>query len=216
MSTIQTSRPVGRPCFFDRPLTNAEKQARHRARVKAQLKELEQLRQNGKTTKGKRIFHESTSCEWYTPPELIEKVRTVLRTIDLDPASCAQANESVKARRFFDKKKNGLKQNWFGRVFLNPPYGTLCRHFIGKLLEEYEAHRVTQALVLLNLNTMDRKYMKPILDMAAICIISGRVKFLSPNARKINQPTNGSIVLYLGSNPSRFRRVFSEIGTILQ
>jgi hypothetical protein len=209
-------RPVGRPPLFGKPLTNAQHQARWRAKMKAAQRELERLKQNDKTTKGKRIFHESTSHEWYTPPDLIERVRAVLRTIDLDPASCRQANKNVRAKRFYYKKADGLKQSWFGKIWLNPPYGALCRHFIAKLLEEWEAGNVTEALVLLNLNTMDRKYMKPLLDVTTACIISGRVKFISPNTRKINQPANGSIVLYLGPNIARFRRVFSELGTILQ
>jgi ParB family transcriptional regulator, chromosome partitioning protein len=212
MPTVATPRPVGRPRLFDRPLSNAQKQARHRARVKAQLQELEQLRQNKKP----QGTFQSKSQEWFTPPELLEKVRSVLRTIDLDPASCAQANENVKAKRFYDKRANGLSRSWCGRVFLNPPYGKLCRPFFEKLLEQYEAGNVTEAIAILSLGAMDRKWMKPILDIATVCIISGRVRFISPNPRKKQQPTNGSIALFLGSNPARFRRVFSKIGTILQ
>jgi DNA N-6-adenine-methyltransferase (Dam) len=68
------------------------------------------------------------SNEWYTPPWCIEAALAVMGGIDLDPASCALANETVKAARYYDKTMNGLEQPWSidgrpSRVWLNPPYG---------------------------------------------------------------------------------------------
>lgn len=66
--------------------------------------------------------HSSKSAEHYTPVGIVEKARKTLGTIDLDPASCALANEVVRATRWFD---DGLRAGWHGRVFLNPPGGKL-------------------------------------------------------------------------------------------
>jgi len=60
--------------------------------------------------------------EWYTPAQYVELARSVLGEIDLDPASSPEAQKVVRAKKFFDKNIDGLKQNWDGRVFLNPPY----------------------------------------------------------------------------------------------
>jgi hypothetical protein len=39
--------------------------------------------------------------EWFTPPDIIELARSVLGEIDLDPASHAIAQQTVRATTFF-------------------------------------------------------------------------------------------------------------------
>ncbi len=67
--------------------------------------------------------HSSKSNEHYTPPEVCELARAALGgEIDLDPASCEQANTIVRARRYFTRRDDGLSLPWTGEnVFLNPP-----------------------------------------------------------------------------------------------
>ena len=69
--------------------------------------------------------HLSESREHYTPPSIIRRARSVMGGIDLDPASSAEANEVVRARRYYTIEANGYEQRWSGRVLLNPP-GGLC------------------------------------------------------------------------------------------
>lgn len=67
--------------------------------------------------------HQSITDEHHTPSEIIEAGRKVLNHFDLDPASCAKANRIVQAEKYFTRRTDGLKQQWHGRVFLNPPGG---------------------------------------------------------------------------------------------
>lgn len=71
------------------------------------------------------VRHSSASNEHYTPGEIVWRVRHTLGAIDLDPASCAQANTIVRAKRYFDEQQNGYGLPWNGRIFLNPP-GGMC------------------------------------------------------------------------------------------
>ena len=68
------------------------------------------------------VTHNTGRVEWYTPPAVIKAVRTVLGEIDLDPASTAEANHIVGAKNFFTKDDDGLKHDWLGKIFCNPPY----------------------------------------------------------------------------------------------
>lgn len=70
-----------------------------------------------------QLINSSNSNEWYTPPRYVEAAREVLGAIDLDPASCETGNRIVRAKAYFAEARNGLVQRWYGRVFLNPPYG---------------------------------------------------------------------------------------------
>lgn len=67
--------------------------------------------------------HSSESAEHFTPPDIVERARRVMGGIDLDPASCAEANAWIRAERFFTRQDDGFTRAWQGRVFCNPPGG---------------------------------------------------------------------------------------------
>ena len=58
----------------------------------------------------------NTTDEWYTPKEII----TMLGKFDLDPCSPVHPLGPT-ADTMYNKNDDGLKQEWFGRVWLNPP-----------------------------------------------------------------------------------------------
>lgn len=67
--------------------------------------------------------HSSESAEHYTPPYLVDHARYTLGAIDLDPASCQEANERIRATSIFTREDDGFTRAWRGNVFLNPPGG---------------------------------------------------------------------------------------------
>jgi hypothetical protein len=67
--------------------------------------------------------HSSESAEHYTPEDIVESARISLGSIDLDPASCEEANRVIQASTYFTREDNGYRREWVGRVFLNPPGG---------------------------------------------------------------------------------------------
>ena len=70
----------------------------------------------------------NTTVEWLTPPELVIK----LGEFDLDP--CSPINPPfLHAKNNFTKLDDGLSKEWFGRVYLNPPYGRGMELWMEKL-----------------------------------------------------------------------------------
>lgn len=73
-----------------------------------------------------------TTNEWYTPPEIIRS----MGEFDLDPCSSTIAYElNHSAKKSYTKEDDGLSKEWFGRIWLNPPYDQpLISHFVKKWL----------------------------------------------------------------------------------
>lgn len=189
--------------------TNAERQQAYRVRL-ALRNEADRARKSSEC--GPSPLRKSD--EWYTPPAVIALVRRVLGTIDLDPASCAYAQKHVvRATVWYDREANGLERAWLGRVFLNPPYSSpLVGQFTGKLVEEFDAGRVKEAICVVN-NATDTKWFKRLFDRFASCF-TGRIRFYRSD-RKSTQPRLGQVFFYLGENGQRFAEVFSSIGRVV-
>ena len=106
--------------------------------------------------------------EWLTPPQILIK----LGHFDLDP--CSPINRPWNtASHHFTIEDDGLKQQWFGRVFCNPPYDTeLITQFIHKCAEHKNALALTFA------RTDTKLFHNEIFKKAdSILFIKGRLKF---------------------------------------
>ena len=152
--------------------------------------------------------------EWYTPPEIINAARHTMCSIDLDPASCKVANQTVRATTFYTKKENGLEQDWSGRVWINFPSGKYPSNkaWVDRLVESYMQGSVIEACCLC-FSSMSEKWMQPLLPFPQ-CFPPRRTNYFNPEGKRISGVTKGSVITYLGPNVNRFAWMFKDIGSI--
>lgn len=152
--------------------------------------------------------------EWYTPAQYVEAARACLGAIDLDPASSAVAQQTIRAARFFTRDDDGLKQEWHGRIWLNPPYSQPdITRFIDKLLMEVNAGRATEAILLTHNYTDTGWFHAAAGRCAVLCFTRGRIRFVGASG-EIAAPTQGQAFFYFGPWLDRFRASFGSFGFI--
>lgn len=154
--------------------------------------------------------------ECYTPGKILRYVRRVMGGIDLDPASCDEANETVKATQIYTKDDSGLARRWAGRVWCNPPYsrgvvGAFCR----KILREWESGDVEEMIVLLNAVTGTKYGQALMLSCQGCCFVAGRIAFRGEQLDGKSKGDQDSMILYFGTRPLAFFEVFCELGAVV-
>lgn len=130
-----------------------------------------------------------SSDEYYTPKHIIE----ALGHFDLDPATPENPRWRT-ADMMYTKEDDGLKQEWFGRVFLNPPYS---RPLVNQFMAKMAAHGNGIALIVPKLGTkMFRDIIYP--SCSAIYILSERIKFYDENWVQQKSPICQSMLVAFG------------------
>lgn len=104
------------------------------------------------------------STTWLTPLSLVQS----LGQFDLDP--CGYPGHQT-AKKLICLPDDGLKSDWVGRVWLNPPYGREAKDWLAKL----KAHGNGIGLVFARLET---KSIQPFLSQGFFQI-EGRITFIS-------------------------------------
>ena len=163
------------------------------------------------------VLLSSESDEWYTPEHFVDAVRHVQGDIHLDPASCTKANETVGAKRFYDRAEDGLNKQWRAKtLFLNPPGGRdgTAGRWVAKLIDEHKAGRVKVAILLCN-GRFEATWFDP-LWAYPMCFVARPIHFVpaDPN-RDAGAAKTGQVFVYFGERVQRFVEVFSSIGRIV-
>jgi ParB family chromosome partitioning protein len=159
------------------------------------------------------INQTSGDYEYYTPAEIVNAARLAMGSIDLDVASSARANETIKAARYFDESTNGLIQTWSGNIWMNHPFSRKNNPlWIDKLVMEYAAGRIRQACCITYACTSEQ-WFQPLIAFPQ-CFLSPRTNYYLPDGTQRAGVTKGSVVTYLGDWIEDFVVAFRNLGTI--
>ncbi|MDX2097616.1 MAG: hypothetical protein SFW36_07550 [Leptolyngbyaceae cyanobacterium bins.59] len=153
------------------------------------------------------------AVDLYTPPSLLHQVREMLGEIDLDPASDSAAQERVQAAHYYTAAHNGLNHPWWGRVWLHSPTHDKTEPWIQKLLLEYSAGRITEALVLVK-PAIHSKWFQQLLAQYPVCFPKKSIALTDRQGTTQLFQGKSRVIFYLGSRSDRFYEVFGKVGSI--
>ena len=135
--------------------------------------------------------YEGRSDDWITPPAILE----ALGPFDLDPCAC-DPQPWRTAATMWTAAADGLAHQWFGRVWLNPPYGPRAAAWLDRLAK----HGNGVALVFARTETAAFfAHVWP--TAAALLFVRGRLHFHKPDGARAKQNSGGpSVLIAYGEN----------------
>jgi hypothetical protein len=195
-----------------------------------------------KTKKQKR-GKEKSNNSWCTPESLLVLIREFFGgEIDLDP--CSNEHATVHAKTEYRLPTDGLAAPWFGKVFVNPPYGkdterkTNLDHWVRRCVRAHQQEHA-EVITLIPASPETQRWHKYIFPTAtAFCYPEGRVEFVEPPPerktfhtddeyeaaldewtspdRKGSSPPMACALVYWGTDLERFARVFGVLGVVFE
>lgn len=153
----------------------------------------------------------STHHGWHTPPEILEILYGVFRQFDLDPCSPSSDRRiaPVKARVRFTIADDGLSLPWFGRVFMNPPYGRELPRWTAKARKEVAAQRARVVAAILPSRTDTRWWHTDLVGHAHIGFLQGRIRF----GDGAQAAPFGSAIVVWGGTPQELQAIVAAFPT---
>lgn len=162
-----------------------------------------------RTQKG--FGHESpsnVSVDWYTPPWVFERMGL---EFDLDPCQPEGGIPWIPCKARYAELDDGLVSPWFGRVWLNPPYGKHTKEWLAKM----HAHRNGMCLVF---SRTDCAWFHDYIAKAdAILFLQGRVRFVDGlGVTGGAGPGSGSMLAAWGPDCVQALRGMRDIGYLVE
>lgn len=114
------------------------------------------------------VMFSSKTDMWETPQDFFDRLNAEFWfTCDV----CA-TKENAKCEHYFTKEQDGLKQEWTGVCWCNPPYGRM----VGKWVQKAAESKCT-VVMLLPARTDTRWFHDLIYKKAEVRFLRGRLKF---------------------------------------
>lgn len=130
--------------------------------------------------------HQSENT-WFTPKKFID----VLGPFNLDPCTMSyRPFETALNNYCHDLGVNGLEREWFGDVWLNPPYGKQIMPFIDKFIEHKKG-------IMLIFARMGSEGVQKALNSGAYCYcLRRRIYFIHKDGEKATNAGTDSCLIF--------------------
>ena len=133
----------------------------------------------------------------YPTPQLIERARTVMGSIDYDPTSDPVQQVLVDATSVPSIEVNPIKEHWHGNVWVSPKGAVRdCRIWLTKTINEYRNGYINSFVYFCSASELLRA--SPIIWDYPVCIPFKRVKQLRATANGFEpvSPSTWNLLIY--------------------
>ena len=145
----------------------------------------------------------SETCEWATPQSLFDTLDAEFGfTLDV----CA-TRENAKCTNYYTETEDGLKQEWKGVCWMNPPYGREISKWVKKAKETAERGGGDVVVCLVPARTDTKWWQEQAMHASEIRLIAGRVKF---SGHKSGAPFPSAVLIFGTPKCPVVRRVVYE------
>lgn len=143
--------------------------------------------------------------EWLTPPEILAK----LGAFDLDPCSPIVRPWDT-ARRHYTVADDGLSKEWFGRVWMNPPFGREATRWMHRLAEH------GNGIALIPARTETAMFYESVWTRAdAVLFLKGRPHFHRVDGSRASFNSGAPICLVAYGQRNHAALLNSNLGVVL-
>jgi phage N-6-adenine-methyltransferase len=132
------------------------------------------------------VMFSSKTDMWETPQDFFDQLDAEFH---FETDVCA-TDENAKCERYFTPEMDGLKQEWTGVCWCNPPYGRQIGQWVKKAAESNAT-----VVMLIHARTDTAWFHDYIYGKAEIRFVRGRLKF---GGSKINAPFPSMVVVFRG------------------
>lgn len=133
------------------------------------------------------LMFSSNTDMWSTPQDFFDRLNKVFR-FDIDVCAIP---DNAKCSVYYTPNKDGLKQDWFGTCWMNPPYGRYINKWIKKAYRSAKENGAT--VVCLLPARVDTKWWHDYCAKGEVWFIKGRLKF---GGSKDSAPFPSAVVVF--------------------
>lgn len=152
--------------------------------------------------------------DYYTPVDIVDAARQAMGGIDLDAASHFLANRKLRIPDYFHTGRSAFTNDWYGRVWLNPPYGDNLPWF-DRILHYRATGDITDLCMLSPTWAFTTAIAQPFMELvSAHVLLSPTPKFWGNRDKKTGSNHPHSVV-YIGDRVEPFWRAFAPHGLVM-
>jgi hypothetical protein len=147
------------------------------------------------------------SDTWLTPPEILSH----LGEFDLDPCAAPNPRPWSTARNHFTITENGLQCRWFGRVWLNHPFGREAARWLQRM--RYHGN----GIALIPARTETSMFYESVWAHAdGVLFIKGRPHFYYPDGTRAKFNSGAPIALVAYGKHNLDALIDSNLGVVVK